>query len=388
MSKTTPMKRNLSNMLSPKDFYEALQARQINFFSGVPDSLLKDFNAYLMDYTPSQNHIITANEGGAIALATGHYLATGKIPLVYMQNSGQGNCINPLTSLTDPEVYSIPMLLLIGWRGQPGISDEPQHIKQGRITQSLLDSLEIPYSTLPSEFEHAKKTLENAITSAQNRNAPYAILVRKKTFEPYNLISSSKSIYEHERESALKLVTSFLDTQDLVVSTTGKTSRELFEYRESLKQEHDKDFLTVGSMGHSSQIALGIAINKPQRQIYCFDGDGAAIMHLGSLAIIGQHAPKNYKHIIFNNGAHDSVGGQPTVGHNIDFLKIAEACGYKTTLRAKTTEEIKIAMQKLIKADGPSLLEILINRGARNNLGRPTISPIENKNSFMKNLLQ
>jgi len=372
-------------MIKCEDFYNLLKEKEVDFFIGVPDSLLKDFNSYIMDNTPNNKHIITANEGGAIGVASGYHLSTGKIPMVYMQNSGQGNTVNPLTSLADPEVYSIPMLLLIGWRAAPSVKDEPQHVKQGRITLDLLKTLEIPYEVLPENIEEAGKIIEKALTYMKEKNAPYALVVRKGTFESYELKNKTETSYELNREGALKLITDELKERDIVVSTTGKTSRELFEYREELGQDHSKDFLTVGSMGHSSQIAFGIASSKPDRQIYCFDGDGAVIMHMGALAIIGSKKPKNFKHIVFNNGAHDSVGGQPTAGFEIDIPAIAIACGYKEAWTAEKTEEIKEKMRLLKESEGPVLLEIRINKGSRKDLGRPTTTPIENKQAFMKN---
>jgi phosphonopyruvate decarboxylase len=375
-------------MLSCKSFEQILSKEGISFFTGVPDSLLKDFCAYATDNIPPERNITVHNEGGAIALAAGHYLATQKPGLVYMQNSGQGNAINPLASLVDPDVYSIPLLLLIGWRGEPGKRDEPQHVKQGKITLGLLETLGIPHKILPDSIEEAEKIVKIAAESMRDRNAPYALVVKKGTFESYELQNKAKTNFELNREQALELIVDNLDSQDIVISTTGKTSRELFEYREKLNQSHEKDFLTVGSMGHSSQIALGIALSKPKRNVYCFDGDGATIMHMGSLAIIGQQAPKNFKHIIFNNGAHDSVGGQPTAGFNIDIPIIAKANGYEKTFRAETKEEIIESMQQLKSAEGPALLEIRVNKGARKELGRPTTTPIGNKEMFMEFLTE
>jgi len=284
-------------MINCQRFYDTLLEKGIDFFTGVPDSLLKDFNSYIMDNAPKGKHIISANEGGAIALATGYHLATNKIGLVYMQNSGQGNAVNPLTSLADQDVYSVPMLLLIGWRGQPGEKDEPQHIKQGKVTLSLLETLGIPYEVLPDSIEDAEKSLEKAAEIAKGESRPYALVVRKGTFESYELQKKIKTDYELNREEAIKLVTNQLDSRDIVVSTTGKASRELFEYREELGQDHSKDFLTVGSMGHSSQIALGVALAKPDREIYCFDGDGAFIMQMGGACnnwFIGTEEPEAY----------------------------------------------------------------------------------------------
>jgi len=370
-------------MISPKDFYNALKEEEIDFFSGVPDSLLKDICAYITDNTEKSKHIIAANEGNAIALAAGYHLATNKIGLVYMQNSGEGNAVNPLVSLADKEVYSIPMLLIIGWRGEPGKKDEPQHKKQGRITLDLLKTLEIPYKILSSNINDTQNEVKELIKEIKDKSCPGAIVIREGTFEKYSLSSKSSNPYSLTREEALKTVIDCIGNS-IVVSTTGKLSRELFEYRETLKQTHEKDFLTVGSMGHASQIALGISLSKPDKDVYCLDGDGAAIMHMGSLAIIGSNAKNNFKHIIFNNGSHESVGGQPTAAFEINLSKIAESCGYKKVLRAKNLEELKSNLEIIKSTNGPALLEIMIKSGARADLGRPTTTPIENKQAFME----
>jgi phosphonopyruvate decarboxylase len=371
-------------MIKANFFYDSLKRNGVDFFTGVPDSLLKDFCSYVSDNSSTENHIISANEGGGIALAMGHYLATNKVPLVYMQNSGFGNIINPLLSLADRKVYSIPMVLLIGWRGEPGVKDEPQHVKQGEVSETLLKTLDIPYVIISDKTENIDKVISGAIMKAEENNEPFAILVRKGTFEPYALKNKLATNFDLNRESAIIKASDLLNDSDIVVATTGKTSRELFEYRAGKTAGHQRDFLTVGGMGHANQIALGIAIAKPKRTVYCFDGDGAALMHTGSLGIIGELKPKNFKHIIFNNGAHDSVGGQPTIGFNIDFCKIAESFNYKKTFKIKNVEEFDSIYSQFKTEEGPCLLEILINKGARNNLGRPTTSPKDNKVNFMK----
>lgn len=371
-------------MINCQAFYELLLRKNIDFFCGVPDSLLKDICAYISDHTQERNHIIAANEGGAVALAAGYHLATGKIGLVYMQNSGQGNTVNPLISLMDQEVYSIPALLLLGWRGEPGKKDEPQHIKQGRITGELLRALEIPFDVLPATIEDAEVLLTKAVHAMHKQSAPYALVVPTGVFESYRSMNQIELPYELSREEAVKAIIKQFSEDDIFVSTTGKTSRELFEYREELQQGHQQDFLTVGSMGHASQIALGIALARPDRNVYCLDGDGALIMHMGALAIIGARKPANFKHIVINNAAHDSVGGQPTAGFEIDIPNIARACGYLGVMRAESIDEIYKNLPLLQKSHGPALLEIRVNKGARAELGRPTTSPIENKQAFMK----
>ena len=369
-------------MLSVDFLYDLLKSKGVDYTVGVPDSLLKDYCAYAFD---RGNKTITANEGGAVGLAAGYHLATGKIPLVYMQNSGFGNIVNPLTSLVDEEVYSIPMLLMIGWRGQPGVSDEPQHIKQGRAMEKLLNALEIPYCILAKEEKKAHQQIEEAFSILEQDSKPFALLVSANTFEKYELKTQEKeNFFPLKREEALKIILEEISDSDIIVSSTGKTSREVFEIRSAQSQGHHRDFLTVGSMGHASQIGLGIALEKPDRLVFCIDGDGAVLMHMGGLAIIGAKKPENFKHIIINNGAHESVGGQPTVAFDIDFGKIVEGCGYTKVIRARNEVELKAVIPDFISTKGPVLLEVMTQVGARLDLGRPTISPVENKKDFMR----
>ena len=375
-------------MLNCKAFLDLLREYDIEFFAGVPDSLLSSFISFLTDHVPEKNNIITCNEGNAIACATGYYLGTGKPGAVYMQNSGLGNCVNPLTSLVDREVYSIPMLMIIGWRGEPGTEDEPQHSKQGRVTCGMLKNLEIPYSILPDSIEEARRILKTAVQHITKEQSPYALLVRKNTFEPYTLQNTKTTGYPLTREEAIKIVVSLLEETDLIVSTTGKTSRELFELRKRLHQGHACDFLTVGSMGHASAIAMGIALQQPKRNVYCFDGDGAFIMHMGSLASIGKFHPANFRHVVFNNFAHESVGGQPTLADVLDIPAIAEASGYESWVSATTEAEIRQRLEVIQNAAGPSLLEIRVGIGSRADLGRPEKTPRENKEEFMNSLDQ
>lgn len=370
-------------MVSVEKVYETFLHNGVDFFTGVPDSLLKNICAYITDNAPREKHIIAANEGAAVGIASGYYMASGRMPLVYMQNSGLGNTVNPLLSLADEKVYSLPVLLMIGWRGEPGTKDEPQHKKQGEVTLGLLDAMKIPYVILDANEDEALAQIHNVIASAKGKSSPHAIIIRKDTFGKYKLQHEAKNEYPLSREEALKLIVDNLENTDIVVSTTGKLSRELFEYRELKGQGHEKDFLTVGSMGHSSSIALGIAIEKPERNIYCLDGDGAFIMHMGTISNVGSLSLKNYRHIIFNNGAHESVGGQPTLGFNLDIPSIAQACDYKYAITVSEKEEILQAINHLKNADGPALVEIRVRIASRDNLGRPTTTPIENKESFM-----
>ncbi|KAB2919441.1 MAG: phosphonopyruvate decarboxylase [Dechloromonas sp.] len=370
-------------MIPCDKFYSALINENIGFFAGVPDSLLKDICGYISDHAPAGRHVIAANEGAALGLAAGSYLATARPGLVYLQNSGLGNLINPLTSLTDPEVYSIPVLLLIGWRGEPGVHDEPQHRKQGRVMLSTLDALEIPYEILPESLEAAEKIITSAAKSIRERSAPYAIVVRKNTFESYKLQGKAPDAQLLRREDALKLILDSLRADEVIVSTTGMASREVFEYRENAKSGHSKDFLTVGCMGHASQIALGVALEKPHRPVYCLDGDGSTIMHMGSLAIIGATGLRNFRHVVINNGAHDSVGGQPTVGMHVNFSAIATACGYRWVRSTNDPDVIPRLLSEMANSTGPAFFEIKVNKGARADLGRPTTTTFDNKREFM-----
>ena len=377
-------------MINPRHFFQNLVTNNINFFSGVPDSLLKSICAYITDNTDSNNHIIAANEGNALALGIGYHFASGKLPLIYMQNSGLGNIVNPLLSLADPEVYSVPMLLMIGWRGEPSVKDEPQHKKQGRITLEMLDVMEVPYQILTKDTtdEQAKEIIKKVSESALKNNKPHAIVVKKDTFSEYKLLKDMPVDFPLFREDALKVIVNKLDDSDVVVCTTGVASRELFEYREELKQGHEKDFLTVGGMGHANQIALGIALQKPNQRVLCFDGDGAVLMHMGSIAVSGNIKCDNFKHVVFNNGAHDSVGGQPTVGFDTDFSSIAKISGYDLVLQADTEEKLVGCIEELMAFKGKVFLEIKVKKGFRKNLGRPSTTPKENKQILMKFIME
>ena len=370
-------------MLSPKFFIDLLRSKGVDFFAGVPDSLLKNICAYISDSVDSSHNIIAANEGAAIGLAAGHYLATGRPGMVYMQNSGEGNAINPLASLTDKDVYNIPVLLLIGWRGEPGIHDEPQHKKQGKITTDLLEVMGVRYEILNKEEDEAAKQIAGLLDYMAFSSEVVAMVVEKDTFKPYALQNVDDVGYPMSREEALGMVASRLDVEDVIVSTTGMISRELFEYRTANNQSHKKDFLTVGSMGHASQIALGIALEKSDRRVWCFDGDGACIMHMGGMAIISDQKPKNYIHVVFNNGAHDSVGGQPTVGLKIDLPVIAKAAGYPYAFSVENKDDLSVILSEVKNLVGPVFIEIKVRKGNRKDLGRPTTTPIQNKEAFM-----
>ncbi len=353
-------------MVDAANFVKVLEDEGVSFFTGVPDSLLKSFCAYLTDNCAG-SHVIAANEGGAVGLAAGHYLATGAPALVYMQNSGQGNAVNPLCSLADPDVYAVPMVLLVGWRGEPGVKDEPQHVKQGKVTVRLFETIDIPTEVLPDDETSALEAVRRMVALAKSGSRPVALVVRKGLFAEYVLRDRRGDIAALPREQAIEEVLKSLPKGAVVVSTTGMISREVYETRERMGEGHSRDFLTVGSMGHALMIALGIARERPDRQVFCLDGDGASIMQMGNMAIAGQSGCANLTHIVFNNAAHDSVGGQPTVGGAIDLPAIAAACGYN-------------------RQGAPAFREIKVAKGARKDLGRPKEPPQTNKVLFMETL--
>ena len=374
-------------MVDPQTFYNALVKSGVEFFTGVPDSLLSPLCACIAEHATEDKHIITANEGAAIALAAGNYLATAKPSLVYMQNSGLGNAINPLLSLADPSVYAVPMLLMIGWRGEPGVNDEPQHLAQGQVTVPMLDAMGIAYHRLPQHTTEAAALVKNLAEDTLSEQRPIAILVSKNSFAQYKADQNSNGeTLSLTREQAIAIILENINADSSVVSSTGMISRELYELREGRQQKHDTDFLTVGSMGHCSQIALGVALANKNKKVVCLDGDGAAIMHMGSMAVTAQAGAANLIHIILNNGRHDSVGGQPTCGFEIDFTTIAKGCGYPSAHSVDNEAELTKALGISMGAQGPVLLEVRVSSGNRDNLGRPEITLEQQKRAFMRHL--
>ncbi|MBQ7252945.1 MAG: phosphonopyruvate decarboxylase [Kiritimatiellae bacterium] len=371
-------------MLEAASFVRFLAAEGVDFFTGVPDSLLKAFCAHLAREVLPSRHWIAANEGNAVALAAGHYLASGRPALVYMQNSGEGNAVNPLCSLADEDVYGIPMVLLVGWRGEPGGKpDEPQHAKQGKVTCSLLDTLSVPWTVLPDDEAAAEAAVRETVQKAKALSRPVALVVRAGTFatsEPAPALVPDRPVMN--REEAIRTILASLPEEAAVVGTTGHVSREIYEARDAAGLYHDRDFLTVGSMGHASSIALGIALEKPLRPVVCLDGDGAALMHMGSLAVIGTSGAGNLLHVVLNNGAHGSVGGQPTVGFRIDLAAIAEACGYRVQ-KVAGLGELAFAIASWKGGSRPGFIEVPVGVEARKGLGRPRTSPQDNRDSFM-----
>ena len=360
--------------------------KEFEFFTGVPDSQLKPLCNYLMaTYGISDKHVIAANEGNAVGLAAGYHLATGKVPVVYMQNSGLGNIINPVASLMNDKVYGIPCVFIVGWRGEPGVHDEPQHIYQGEVTVKLLEDMDIATFIIgkdTTEEELSAKMTEFKTLLAKGKQV--AFVVRKGALEfdgKVKYTNDNKMV----REEIIEHIATVSDT-DVVVSTTGKASRELFEIRERRGQTHGSDFLTVGSMGHSSSIALAIARQKPDRKVWIIDGDGALLMHMGSMALLGANAPKNIVHVVINNGAHETVGGMPTVAEKIDLCKIADGCGYPNFISVDSFEALDEALRAAKGRDELSFIEVKCSIGARDDLGRPTTTAKENKENFMKYL--
>lgn len=360
----------------------------IEFFTGVPDSQLKGLcdTLYAAFGVEGKEHIVAANEGNAIALCAGHYLATGRPGLCYMQNSGLGNAVNPIASLMDGQVYGLPCLLVIGWRGEPGVHDEPQHVKQGQITLSQLELLDVPYMVLDKSMSDADFDAAFAGLRVHLDAGRTAAIVVKKGGLTCSLKPQYKNSRTLAREEAAAHILRASGEGDVFVSTTGKLSRELFELREAAGQGHEKDFLTVGSMGHASMIALGIALDKPDRRVWCLDGDGAALMHLGAMAVLGRKKPANLLHVVINNAAHETVGGMPVCEGALDLSAAARAMGYPHTFRAEDGASLDAALSAAKECGGLALLEVMCAVGARADLGRPTTTPRQNRDVLMKYL--
>ncbi len=358
-----------------------------DFYTGIPDSLLKALCDYLMNIygIDPNHHIIAANEGNCTALAAGYHLATGKVPVVYLQNSGEGNIINPIASLLNDKVYAIPMIFIVGWRGEEGVNDEPQHVYQGKITLKLLENMDvrvfvISKETIDEEVENAMEEFRRILKRGKN----VAFVIRKDAIT-YGKKVKYKNDYSMMREEVIKHIVK-VSGENPIISTTGKVSRELFEIREANNQSHKYDFLTVGSMGHSSSIALGIAINKSDTKIWCIDGDGAVLMHMGALAVMGTISPPNVIHIVINNGAHETVGGMPTVASKVNLTEIAKACGYQNVVCVDNFVDLDNILESAKKKKELSFIEIRCSIGSRKELGRPTIKPEKNKEDFMNYL--
>ncbi|MCI5597661.1 MAG: phosphonopyruvate decarboxylase [Lachnospiraceae bacterium] len=367
-----------------QDFVDIIDSE---FYTGVPDSLLKELCDYLAAKYGcfSKNHIIAANEGNCMGLAAGYHLATGKIPVVYMQNSGQGNSVNPIASLLNEKVYGIPCVLIVGWRGEPGMHDEPQHVFQGAITLALLETLGIDYCVIDVNVQKEElKRVYKDFSVVLSEGRQVAFVIKKGALE-----GSAPQDYHNGnhlfREQVLEQIVKYTGNNP-IVSTTGKTSRELFEIRERNHEGHGHDFLTVGSMGHSSSIAAEVAMQKPELRVWCVDGDGALLMHMGSMAVIGKCNPRNLVHVVINNESHESVGGIGTAAGNVDLPMIARACGYEIVESVSDNSGLVAALERISKNRKLTFLEVKCQIGSRKDLGRPTRSTLENKQDFMKTL--
>lgn len=370
-------------MIDPSDFFYTLNECGVDFYTGVPDSTLYEFCACI-ENSVSVSHVITANEGNAVAVATGYYLATGKIPLVYFQNSGLGNAMNPLLSLVDHSVYAIPMLLMIGWRGEPEKQDEPQHIKQGKILQRQLNILEIPYEIISEDCDFVC-ILRNTLSGIKKHKKTMALIIRTNTFSKYK--NKSLCHITDGKYLTRKNVLNFIlkNTQDcIILSTTGITSRELYELRLA-RGELQKDFLNVGSMGHVLSISLGVAISAKNKKIVCLDGDGSLIMHMGSMAITGSIKPENLIHILLDNNSHESVGGQKTVSDTIDFRNLSLSLGYDVFYKVENEHDLGLCGEIINKTKKLTLIQIIIESSSLSIPGRPDTDIKERKECFMRN---
>ncbi|PWC14042.1 phosphonopyruvate decarboxylase [Brenneria corticis] len=377
-------------MISSHDLIELLREHDVDFYSGVPDSLLKEFCRAISNADDGITHVTACNEGAAMGMAIGHYLATGHIPAIYLQNSGLGNLINPYCSLADIHVYAIPALLIIGWRGELAdngeqLHDEPQHVKQGRVTLPLLETLDIPYYVVDGNEADLPTNVASLLEQAKHEQRAVALVCRKNTFSPTpaerHVANPAAEKGVMTREEIVACCLDILPNTLPIVSTTGMLSRELYELRERDQLSHEKDFLTVGGMGHASQIALGIALANPQRRVVCMDGDGAVLMHMGGLTNISQ--VDNILHIVINNGAHASVGGQVTLAANLCLSEIAHAIGYSYTQTVATSLELALSLTHALSRPQNAFIEVLCRSGHRADLGRPKRTPIENKTDFM-----
>lgn len=373
-------------MLDQERVYRTFCDNGVTFFTGVPDSYLNGFCTYLLKNAPENRNIIAANEGNAVGIAAGHYFATGEVPLVYMQNSGLGNTVNPLASLVDEHVYAVPMILLIGWRGQPGTGDWPQHELQGEITPKLLETMHIPYAVLEDDFEQSAEKIRVAITEARAYRKPYGLIAPKGIMAGEKL-NNKDELYPLSREEAINIILDEMPANTVYSATTGRATRELFFLRERRNESRENDFLNVGSMGHASSVALGIALEKKDRFVVTLDGDSAAMMHMGAMTMVSKLDVPNYIHVVLNNGAHESVGGQPSAGHLVDFTKIAEACGYNTVGKPVTNkDELVEVLDELRNGHKAGFVDVRIHKGLNGKLPPLDFSHREAIDSLMANL--
>lgn len=365
-------------MIKPQDFFEILSENNYEYFCGVPDSTLKYLCSYIDDL--ANDHLICANEGSAIGNAIGYHLATGKVPVVYMQNSGFGNAINPILSMASKEIYKIPMLIIMGWRGEPRIQDEPQHLHQGKVLLPSMEAMELDYDILPTNLESVQKLVTQMTSKIQDENRPYFLIVKKGTFEEYKNVKKVET-NTLNRIHVIKEIIKTFPTQKFI-SSTGFISRELFEVREECHSAHNQDFLTIGAMGHASQIAYSYAKNSKSKTI-CLDGDGSFLMHMGGTTAIKSQQDIDIVHIVLNNGVHLSVGGQATIAAELELCNIAHECGFKHSYKIQNQEELSTILDEIKDKTGPIFIDIKVSKEIKKELMRPNLTPLEMKNLFM-----
>lgn len=374
-------------MVNQEQLFKALEGMGVNFFTGVPDSLLNDFCLYLVKNIPDGQHVMAANEGNAVAIAAGHYMATGDIPVVYMQNSGIGNATNPLLSLTHDCVYGIPMILVIGWRGDPAINDHAQHKKQGELTPVLMDDMDIPYEILDDENTVIQK-FEWAVGKAKEISAPVALIAKKAILTEKVKKQEYAESPLMNREEAVSAVVDILGKDVIYLGTTGRATREVHEQLKAHGIGDGHEFQNVGSMGHVSSVGLGIALAKPKQKVVVFDGDAAAVMHLGALATNCRYKAGNMIHIVLNNGVNESVGGQPSAGYVVNLTDIAAACGYRTPGHAiETKEELQQIVREQKDGDMPLFIDVHVRQGIRKDMPKLNIDHKAQKTALMENLI-
>lgn len=377
-------------MVDQEKIVKKIQSEGVEFITGVPDTLLNDFCVYVEKNWPKDKHVIAANEGNSIGLAAGYHLSTNTVPVVYMQNSGLGNTINPIVSLTHKDVYGIPLVLLVGWRGNPEVKDHAQHKKQGELTPVLMDDMDIPYKILEDDTQDTMNKFEWAIKTAKETNNAVGLIVKKGVLEKGEKEGFPDDLNYHlTREQAIDHIVGSLPEDTVYVAATGRATRELYEVRNNRGESKENDFLNVGAMGHTSSIALGIAIAKPEKLVVCLEGDSSAIMHLGALPTEGMVYPPNFLHVILNNGVHESVGGQESAGFNINLTEIAKNSGLLTVANSvKTKDEISNALKELLGKNKPALLDIHIKKGIRKDCPPLKFNHKEQKDSLMRKITQ
>jgi len=366
-------------MIKVNSLINLLKKNNSNFFTGVPDSVLKELS-YSLQKKNKNNHIIATNEGAAVSLGIGHYLSTKNVPCIYMQNSGLSNALNPLISIAHEKVYSIPLILIIGWRGSPRIKDEPQHNVKGKITESILKLLNIKYTIIRSNSD--LKKFDKQIKIAKKKNTIVACLIEQGTLEKIERTNKRNDFYKLNKEFFLKTLLQIIDKNTKIIASTGYNSRELMYLRSKYNITKNKDFYMVGGMGHTASVALGYSLSSKKKTI-CIDGDGSLLMHLGSIKTAGTFANKNFKYILLNNNSHDSVGGQNTYANDINFKKLSISLGFKNFYSIKDGKNLKKNIQDFLKSNTLNFLEVKVSNSKIKKLPRPT-DLIKIKKLFMK----